>query len=241
MPSMSTLRSLLLSQVFAIVFSLVATFAPQYFWVLVIAFMLIIPFTMGYSMLKARISGKYQEIANARKLMEEKNALDIAMRDPKLQSELAKQFKGMMYSFASLPAIIAISILYNNYVRQPYFSDGDVVLRFIGALIMYELFIFTGRTIQYLTSKKTGYALMIPHQYIVTTKGIIGKGVTVSFPLDEYKVEVDYKRRFIQLTPKKPKGIKSIIRLYTKDIGRLQNIMENYGGVRFDKKETTST
>ncbi len=232
-----TLKSILLSQVFAIVFSLVATFAPQYFWLLVIAFMLIIPFTMGYSMLKSRITGKYQEIVSSRKLVEVKDALEIAMRDSKLQGELAKQFKGMFYSFASLPAIIAVSILYNNYVRQPYFSGEDIVLRFIGALIMYELFILTGRVIQHFTARKTGYTLMIPNQYIVTTKGIVGKGVTIPFPLKDYKVEVNYKRKFIQLIPKKSQGIKSIIRLYTRDVERLLNIIENYGGVEVSKKE----
>ena len=234
---MSTIKSLVLSQVFAIVFSLVATFAPQYFWLLVIAFMLIIPFTMGYSMIKTRISGKYQEIVSARKLLEEKDVLEIAMRDPKLQGELAKQFKGMFYSFASLPAIIVISVLYNNYVRQPYFSGEDPILRFVGALIMYELFIITGRVIQYFTSRKSGYALMIPNQYIVTTKGIVGKGITVPFPLNEYEIEVNYRRRFIQLIPKKPKGVKSIIRLYTRDVFRLQNIVENYGGIQVNKKD----
>jgi len=237
---MSNIKSLILSQVFAIIFSLVVTFVPQYFWLLVIAFMLIIPFTMGYSMIKTRISGKYKEIISARKLLEEKGALEIAMRDPKLQGELTKQFKSMFYSFACLPAIIVISILYNNYVRQPYFSGEDPIIRFIGALIMYELFIITGRVVQYFTLRKSSYTLIIPNQYIVTTKGIIGKGVTVPFPINEYEVEVNYRRKFIQFIPKKPKGVKPIIRLYTRDVFRLQNIVENYGGIQVSKKDNTT-
>ena len=229
MVSRTLLRSLLMSQVFAIVFSLVAAFAPQYFWILVIAFMLIIPFTMGFGALKARATGKYKEIVNARRVFKEDNAMDLAMRDPKLSSELGQQMKTMLYSFATLPLFIIVSMGYRSYILPYFQSSEDIIIRFLGFLIMYEIFVMIGRLVQLLMMRKSGFTLMIPQKYIVTEKGIIGKGVTLSFPLKNYKIEVNYRRKFVQLVPiKSSSRIKAITRLYTKDVERLKKILEKY-------------
>ncbi len=229
MPSRTLLRSLLMSQVFAIVFSLVAAFAPQYFWLLVIAFMLIIPFTMGFGALKARATGKYKEIINARRLFKEDNAMDLAMRDPKLSSELGQQMKMMLYSFVTLPLFIVVSMGYRSYVLPYFQNSNDIAIRFLGFLIMYEIFVGIGRLVQAFMMRKTGFTLMIPQKYIITEKGVIGKGVTLSFPLKNYKIEADYRRKFVQLVPTKTSGrMRTITRFYTKDVERLKKILEKY-------------
>ncbi len=229
MVSRTLVKSLLMSQVFAIVFSLVAAFAPQYFWILVIAFMLIIPFTMGFGALKARATGKYKEIVNARRLFKEDNAMDLAMKDPKLSSELGQQMKMMLYSFVTLPLFIVVSMGYRSYILPYFQSSEDIIIRFLGFLFMYEIFVMIGRLVQLLMMKKSGFTLMIPQRYVVTEKGIIGKGVTLSFPLKNYKIEANYRRKFVQLIPLKTSGrVKTITRLYTKDVERLKKILEKY-------------
>ncbi len=229
MVSRTLVKSLLMSQVFAIVFSLVAAFAPQYFWILVIAFMLIIPFTMGFGALKARATGKYKEIVSARRLFKEDNAMDLAMRDPKLSSELGQQMKMMLYSFITLPLFIVVSMGYRSYILPYFQSSEDIVIRFLGFLFMYEIFVMIGRSVQLLMMKKSGFTLMIPQKYVITEKGIIGKGVTLAFPLKNYKIEANYRRKFVQLVPLKTGGrVKTITRLYTKDVERLKKILEKY-------------
>ncbi len=227
--SRALLKSLLMSQVFALIFSLVAAFAPQYFWLLVIAFMLIIPFTMGFGALKARATGKYKEIVSARRLFKEDNAMDLAMRDPRLSSELGQQMKMLLYSLVTLPLFIVVSIGYRNYVLPYFQNSGDILIRFLGFLIMYEIFVGIGRLVQVFMMRKSGFTLMIPQKYIVTEKGVIGKGVTLSFPLKNYKIEADYRRKFVQLIPTKTSGrVKTITRFYTKDVERLKKILEKY-------------
>ncbi len=241
MVSRTLIKSLLMSQVFAIVFSLVAAFAPQYFWILVIAFMLIIPFTMGFGALKARATGKYKEIVGARRLFKEDNAMDLAMRDPKLSSELGQQMKMMLYSFVTLPLFIVVSMGYRSYIL-PYFQNSeDVVIRFLGFLFMYEIFVMIGRLVQLFMMKKSGFTLMIPQKYVITEKGIIGKGVTLAFPLKNYKIEANYRRKFVQLVPLKSSGrVKTITRLYTKDVERLKKILEKYALEEGTTIESTS-
>jgi len=227
--------SIVLSQIFVLMYSLVAAFFPQYFFVVFLLFLATIFGISIYGSLKHKVSGKAAEILQGRKLYTEKNAMNLLVKDPEGVRELSRQVKYSFLPLLLLPVYMFLFYLYGNFAL-PYFTQGkiiivnDTITRFIGYLIMYEMLMSIGYSVNTLIRRKTGGMLMVPANYEVTDKGIIGRGVVIPFPLDKYNVTMDLKRRFVQLEPLEKKGMtKMIIRLYASDIEKLVKIIERYG------------
>jgi len=227
--------SIVLSQIFVLVYSLVAAFFPQYFFVVFLLFLATIFGISIYSSLKHKISGKATEILQGRKLYSEKNAMNLLVKDPEGVRELSRQVKYSFLPLLLLPVYMFLFYLYGNFAL-PYFTQGEIVIvndmvtRFIGYLIMYEMLMSIGYSVNTLIRRKTGGMFMVPASYEVTDKGIIGRGVVIPFPLDKYNVTMDLKRKFVQLEPLEKRGMtKMIIRLYASDIEKLVKVIERYG------------
>ena len=233
---MPKIPSVLFAQIFVLVYALVAAFFPQYFFLIFILFIATIFGMSIYGSLKHKVSGKAGEILSGRKLYSEKNAMNILLKDPEGVKDLSRQVKYSFLPLLLLPVYMGLFYLYGSYIL-PYFTEGkiivvnDIITRYVGYLLMYEMLIGIGTSVNRLIySKGVGGMIMVPANYEVTDKGIVGRGVIIPFPLDKYNVSIEFKRRFIQLEPLEKRGTtKMIIRLYASDIEKLAKIIKRHG------------
>jgi len=231
---------ILQSQIFALVFSSVMTFASQYrhlFWVFIFAYIIIMSLmTTG---LGKRIFSKkeYNEIAGSRKLIEVKRTevYELMMKDTKLSQELRPQFRASMYSFLIMFVILGYFWIYSSTVLPYTSASEDVMIRFLGYLIMYEIPIGINTLFQrFVFLKAMSQVVQIPYSYTVYEKGITGSGVLLKFPLENVEeLKTDLFRKFVEVRIRqKSRRTPSRIRFYTKNVERLSELIRKYGKVK---------
>ena len=224
-------RMLLVSQVSIIVFALVLGVAPHLYLAAFIAYLFVIAATTVATQRRLGRGGRADEILAGRKLYEERNALDIAVRDEQLTTELSKQARQLLLSFASLGVAVAVfgaaSMVKSDMIAFLRGATGsDVLANFLYWLIIFETI--------FAASRLTGLAFgvkpsqqppFIPSRYVVTDRGIVVPSIistAIRFPLPEdYEITVNERRGFVEI--RDPRG--RSIRLYARNPRRLYELI----------------
>ncbi len=238
---MTSPKQMLLSQVMIIMFSAAMAFLPrQYYMLLIVAYILILPVIITkMNMRPGAKGGDPQEIERGAILYEEKNAQQIMVSDTKLTEEIQAQLKGMTLSMALFPIIIAWFWLYGKFLFDPVQEAlfGGSAGRFLSTLILFEgSFVISRISAVALRGRvKQAQMIVMPNSYKVTSKGIVSKGlgsrVALRFPLKDYELVLNPKRKFVELVPKDEKmRARGKIRLYARDPYKLHNILQRYVG-----------
>jgi len=180
---------------------------------------------------------EYNEIVGSRKLIEVKRTevYELMMKDTKLSQELRPQFRASMYSFLIMFIILGYFWIYSSTVLPYTSASKDVMIRFLGYLIMYEIPIGINTLFQrFVFLKAMSQVVQIPYSYTVYEKGITGSGVLLKFPLENIEeLKTDLFRKFVEVRIRqKSRRAPSRIRFYTKNVERLSELIRKFGKVK---------
>ncbi len=235
-------KMLLIGQVSLLFFAAILAFIPQYY-ILVFILYLVVMFALTAFMQRRAAKGDKNRIMAGRVYFEEKNAMEIALQDEQLVSELTAQARLMSISFASL--FIALGVfwimgLYRDDIIR-FFSlyvDNESLQLFLYWLLLFETIFVINRGITvYLARGRKAAQPLIPNQYVVTDRGIASPGVfgvALEFPLpDNIAISLNEKQRFVEIVVNENRRI----RLYTKKPQKLYDIITSLN--RRAKKRTS--
>lgn len=209
-----------------ILFSLVSTFLPrEYTWIVFIIYTIIVVALMSL-VSKIRTKKRIREVKGTMLLRsDEKNTMEVIMRDRELFRELNKQTWGfLIVMFASFLLLFTVVPMLNNLLipdeSLPHLERFIRYLTFYGVMwgIMY------GLRIIFMPKK-----MLIPvTRYEVLSTGIKCGGLWIPFPLDEkrYRINVNHMRGFVEIHDLK---LNQVHRLYATDTHKLQSLIEKYG------------
>jgi len=154
--------------------------------------------------------------------------------------DLQEQSKFSMYNMVGMLAAMAYFFLLWPYTSHlyDYFSQlvGEGRLAHFLAYLVYFEGLFIISQASYLWAlRKVGKITMIqmPQAFTVTEKGIVFQGIVgksgFRFPLPaEAKLNIDEKRRFVEIVIEGKRSV-SKIRLYTRNPKRLLEVLKRYG------------
>lgn len=201
------LRSLVYTEAMVLVYSVILTLFPQYYWIVI----LLIMFTFlgysvftGYRRIRASRSGRDAEYVMSGRVVVKANPAritDMINRDPGVMEDMKPQIKMMSLSLVNLPIVIAIYYLYLGYVIH-YFSSGGALSLFIGYVVLFEILFFVPWLLnRILVSGSEVRVVQILRDYIVTTRGVLATGLVLKFPIEAqgYRISCNKKRRFIDI------------------------------------------
>ena len=140
-----------------------------------------------------------------------------------------------MYSFLIMFVILGYFWIYSSTVLPYTSASEDVMIRFLGYLIMYEIPIGINTLFQrFVFLKAMSQVVQIPYSYTVYEKGITGSGVLLKFPLENVEeLKTDLFRKFVEVRIRqKSRRTPSRIRFYTKNVERLSELIRKYGKVK---------
>jgi uncharacterized membrane protein len=235
---------LVIGQLYLILLALVLAAAPQYYlYVFILYFVAIMGFSTIVSRRRFKTSIPIEEIERSRTLLKEDKAFEIAMEDEELLKLLGGQMRTLLLTLAFLPLYYVIF----RFVRANHDMLAESIASLLGTSTTVGAFlVWLGAfEVMYVVSFASRRLLMrgqvsipvVPRSFTVTQKGILirgGMGQAISFPLEEStKVEYDDKRRYVEIST--ASGAR--IRLYTKNLKKLLEAIEKYGGVQPVKKE----
>lgn len=212
--------------VWIIVFSLISTFLPrEYLMVVVIIYAFaytIIMSTMQKIRSKKRIpEGKGIVLLKSN----EKTVMDIVMRDQELFRELSKQTRGLFIWFiATLPIVFLVMPTLSSIVL------GSEATSFIEKFLRYSILYAIMWSVMYgLRLLSMPRKMLVPvTKYEVHSIGIKYGNMWIQFPLDQerYKVTSNHKRGFIEIYDTK---MGQAYRFYSEDPQKFYSIIEKYG------------
>ncbi len=234
-------KQILLSQAMIIVFAVVAGLYRQYYIYVILAYFAILPILISRQGRKRIGDTKVslEDLEDARKLWEEKNAMDLVAKDTEYMEEISKQMKSTTYTMISFPVIIAYFYIYryalSSYVRGLVENPSagaflDFLIMFEGSFLISQAFMLYFRR---KAAKITPEFIMVPKSYTVTTKGIFsrsfGSSFAFTFPLKNVEINLNERRGFVELVfsqESKPQATKTKIRLYSRNPRRLYEILK---------------
>ncbi len=237
----SKLQMILMSQIAIILMSLVTTFFPQYYLVVIILYTIIILGLTSYSATR-KSKASPEELKNP--IFREQNAMKIAMLDKNLSKELMKQMKVTMMTFITLPLVFILFPLYRGNV-EPIVSEAlrsmlenESLATYLNFLIMYEIIFMVLNIVRIATMKKfKPINIMLPQQYIVYRAGVLANNKMFIRFSEEQCFNYNPKRHYVEiLSPKNP-GFK--LRLYSDNIGRLRDKLLSEGIIRECKEDVS--
>lgn len=237
MQQMNTPRQIALSQLMVIVFAGAFALLPRkYYMVIILLYIIVFPVLLSKMGKGPGTKGKIDEIEEGVVLHEEKNAQQIMSKDLQLTEELQAQIKTMTTTFLLMPLVIVYFWLYGRYLFNPVADlfEGESLGRFVSTLLMFEGSFIISRVSMVYASRRTGQVqmLVMPQKYKVTSRGIVSKSLgsrlAIPFPIKDFQLHMDPKRKFVELVPLDPKKARGKIRLYTKDPYKLYNILQRY-------------
>ncbi|MEM1526094.1 MAG: DUF2208 family protein [Ignisphaera sp.] len=212
--------------IWIIVFSLISTFLPREYLMIVI-----IIYAFAYTI----IINSMQRIKSKKKTPEgkgvvllrsnEKTVMDIVMRDQELFRELGKQTRGLFIWFiATLPIVFLVMPTLSSMVL------GSEVTSFIEKFLRYSILYTIMWSVMYgLRLISMPRKMLVPvTKYEVHSIGIKYGNMWIQFPLDQerYKVIPNHKRGFIEIYDTK---MGQAYRFYSEDSQKLFSIIEKYG------------
>lgn len=237
---MQSKKQMLISQLSILLFAVVAGFLGRtgtLYWAFIFLYFIVYMYLMSkFGQPKYPSSAKAAELEKGKVLYEETRPFEYASSDKQYASEMQEQMKmmnvSMMLSFVVLiyfflafgPVTAYIAPMFSNEkigmtVAYLVLFEGSFAISTIGQ-------IYTGRRMR--KQNKKMVMINIPRSFIVTTEGIVMRGITSSsglkFPLDGFKVELNEERKFVELLNETDKGIYKI-RFYTKSPKKLYDII----------------
>mgnify|MGYP005641257435 CR=1 FL=1 len=247
MRSKSTVVYYVMPYMAGLLFALVMTYVPAsyrgyIFWGYFIALLLVMGATSILQRRKMYRSEVVGEVRRSPVLMRvsRDEVMKLFMEDPKASEEMSKQMRNTLFLFVPSLFAMALFFLFLRLLSPPPGETGVGV--FIRYLIIYETPIAISQSFNiYIRRKRRFEIVNTVLEYEVHTKGIVGRGVAIPFPLKDYSVNVDYARRFVELVPtsRSPTGTVRL-RFYAKDVDRLSRIIKSRGMVG-GKADKTST
>ncbi len=241
------LKSLALSQAMVLIYSTILFFFPEYYGYIIL---LIIATFFAYSILtsvrRARSMSKedLEYVSSGRVVVkaQQNKIIELMNKDNKLISDMRSQMSFMSLSLINLP--IAFGIYYGYFwFVMPYFSHySDLLIRYLGYVVMFELLFMTPWIINRLMLRgKIIRMLQIPRDYIVTTKGVKATGLLIKFPIENpvYVFKCSRRRRFIdieiqpQIQAMTGAKVVTVYRLYMpeQDLLRTQETLSKYANI----------
>ncbi len=231
----------LISQAYLVVYSALAAIVGRgkLLWLVILLFfivMIVVQTRMGGGPLgQKRVRAEDLEVG--RTLHEEKNLRELQMNDEDLIVEMQQQSKNTMtMSLGTFIALGYFFLLWNKIpALEAYFADkwglGVKAAMFLAFLLYFEgVFIINQLFILY-SLKKIGKmpVISMPQGFKITDKGIILQGIigrqALKFPLpDDVKIEVNEKRKFVELFKVGKRSI-ARIRLYTRSPKKVYDLI----------------
>jgi len=229
----STLYMLLSTIAFILVFSAISTYVPpgsSWFWLISILYILIF---MTFATIIPRLTTK-------RKAMEIKGSvvakasseeiLNLMSRDMELGKELSRQsmFMILMLIVPLLMWFIFAGMI-QSYLLQPFMTNSEHYMRFLGYVIFYSLLIGIIRGVTYFTTPKK--LIMLVNSYEIRSDGIKAGNLVIKFPIDErrYSVEINAHRGFFEIYDK---TTRYAYRFYISDVDKVRIALGKYGKIR---------
>lgn len=231
----------MISQGIIILFIIINLFVPQeYYQMIMLAYFIVFMAIIFFSTMRRHRGGSdTKEIVSGRKIVtiKQEEVMNIQMKDQKLISELKPLLKVSMTSIILLVfVLIWFYAIYPGLIR-PYFSasNGDVIMRVLSLLLLYEIPSIMSFTVQIGNRKLIKKYVNVLRAMEVYTTGIIGNpGFTLKFPIQGYSVRYSPSRNFVEFV-KFESGVEVIFRIYASDVERLAEIISRYGKVKIDK------
>ena len=201
------LRSIALSQAMVLIYSTILLFFPQYYGYVIL---LIIATFFAYSIftsIKRARAGSVEDLeyVNSGRVLvkaQQSKIIELMNKDDKLMNDMRPQMTFMSISLINLPVTFGIYYGYIWFV-MPFFShSGDLLVTFLGYVLMFEFLFMTPWIINRLILRgKEIRMIQIPRDYIITSKGVRATGLLIKFPIENptYSFKCSKRRRFIDI------------------------------------------
>jgi uncharacterized membrane protein len=132
-------------------------------------------------------------------------------------------------SLLSIFSILIILVWYQMYFSFASSLTSDSNLsRFLIFLIGYEVPYAIMAVISFRQNKVSKSLAQIPRSYALFERGLVGQGVIIKSPMDNYDIRLDSKRKFVEIISKdenKPQRI----RLYSSNPDELFRLIKKHG------------
>ncbi len=188
------------------------------------------------SSVKARV----EDITSARKLVEERNLRELQSKDEGLIADMQSQLRFTTFMMLSTLAGLLYFFIAWGYIPRIYgflkgYIGSDFLANMLAFLLYLEGFFIISQASLEIALRKAGKMTVItmPNEYLVTTKGIVYRGLlssaALAFPLSpRVVVKLDEKRGFVDIV-NEGRVSSTILRLYSRDPRRLYEIIRKYG------------
>lgn len=224
----------LYGQIMVLTLAALNTYYPQYLSYTFLAF-IAISFLISFPKLKSQLKGpaleQLKEIKGSRKIYEEEDSkvLRLISSDAQLAQEMKPLTRSLILSFLAIFFSLAWYYLYFNFAGS-LTSDVSIAgpSKFIVFLIGYETPYALMVVVSISQTRAAKSFMQIPRSYILFESGLVGQGTFIKFPADNYEVELDLRRKFVELISKDEKKPMRV-RLYSSKPDELFNLIKKYG------------
>jgi uncharacterized membrane protein len=234
-----------LGQAYIIVYSVLAAWLGVNYRTFIIIMLLIILTTYLQSRFLSRnpmssVKAKVEDVSSARKLVEEKNLRELQSKDEGLIADMQSQLKFTTFMMLStVVGLLYFALAWGRVDDIYWFFKGyighDFLSHMLAFLVYLEGFFIISQASIEIALRRAGkiVAISMPNEYIVTTKGIVYRGLlsntALAFPLNPHvAIRVEEKRGFVDIV-NEGKASLTILRLYSRDPRRLYEVLRKYG------------
>ncbi len=222
------------SQVLIFSLSVVNVFYPQYYQQIFLVFFLAAIMFTAWSVRKTRVGAKVspEEVRAGRLLFKasRNDTSELQRVDTELMAELKPMLKVSALNLVVLPIFLIWYWVYFPYVNTLSIVEASEY-RFLAYLAGYEVPFVIIHAMNLATRKLVRTFVQVISEYEIYDKGILGVGVSLKFPLsdEQYKVELNPKRMFVDLIHASSGRAAVKFRLYSKNPERVYEILKRYG------------
>lgn len=241
------LKSILFSQIMVIIYSVALLFFPQYYtyiiFLIILTFFLYSIFTSLRRMRSVpREDIEYIDSGRVIVKAQQNKIVELMNKDDKLINDMKPQMRLMSTSLISLPIVFGVYYGYLDFAMAYFRSSGDIVIEFLGYVIMFELLFMIPWIInRIIVGGREIRMIQIPRDYVITSKGIKTTGLIIKFPIENpsHTFRCSRKRRFLdiesspQIQAMTGAKIINVYRLYMSDQDLLKALdaLSKYGNI----------
>lgn len=226
--------SQLYSQAMILVLAVLNTYYPQYLSYTFLVF-IAISFVISFFMLRSQFRGpspeQLKEIKGSKKLYEEDSSevLRLMASDAQLSQEMRPLTRASLLSLFAILITLVWYYLYFGYASN-LTHDASVAepFKFLAFLIGYEVPYALMAVVSISQRRASKTFAQIPRNYALFESGLVGQGLVIRFPTDEYELKLESKRKFIELINRDEKRSMRI-RLYSSKPDDLIELIRKHG------------
>jgi uncharacterized membrane protein len=218
-------------QIMILILAALNTYYPQYLTYTFVAF-IVISLILTFSKMRTQLKGpsfeQLKEIRGSKKVYEEGNAEVSRLMASDVQ--LTQEMKPLaVSSLLSIFSIIIILVWYQMYFSfASSLASGSNPSRFLIFLIGYEVPYAIMAVISFRQNKASKSFVQIPRGYALFERGLVGQGVIIKSPMDNYDVRLDSKRKFVEIISR-DENRPQRIRLYSSNPDELFRLIKKHG------------